>query len=206
MKRLAQADVSEVVVVCGHFSELLSSSLRACPETPPIRFVENPLFALTNSLVSLSLTRGFWREPFCVLDGDVLVTHRLLNRLLRTQGDILAVDTGKRYEDIDMKVRIHEGRVVDFGKDLPPSPGQGEFFGLSRWSPNGAARLSAAIDELIDAGHTDEWYEAAIRKIAIQGGLQILPATTADWAEVDAITDLPAAAALIERDETTQLE
>lgn len=202
MKRLAEAGVPEVVVVCGHRAERLRSSLMRCPYAPPLRFVENSRFATTNSIVSLALTREFWSEPFCVIDGDVLVARTLLRRLLEAGKDVLAIDTTKKWTDIDMKVLVHEGRVVDFGKDLPPSPEFGEFFGVSRWSPEGACRLSSAVDELLDAGHIDQWYEAAIRILAAREGLDLLPASTAEWAEVDALPDLVAAVALVELDDT----
>ncbi|MCS7477819.1 phosphocholine cytidylyltransferase family protein [Umezawaea endophytica] len=200
MRRLAAAAVPEVVVVCGHLSDRLRASLRECPDTPTVRFVENPDFAHTNSIVSLALTRTFWDEPFCVLDGDVLISGGLLRRVLDARGDVLVVDTGKDHADIDMKVRMREGRAVDFGKDLDPEPGQGEFFGVSRWSPTGAARLSSAIDDLLAEGRTGDWYESAMRRLAAEGGLEVLPATSAEWAEVDAEVDIPAAAALVERD------
>ncbi|MCX4902779.1 phosphocholine cytidylyltransferase family protein [Streptomyces sp. NBC_00878] len=201
MRRLAKVKVSEVVVVCGYRSEMLRSSLHACPEAPPLRLVENPDFATTNSIVSLALTRPFWDEPFCVIDGDVLVGRDLLQRMVDSPRDVLAVDTSKAYADIDMKVRIQDGRAVDFGKDLEPSPRQGEFFGVSRWSGANAARFSSAIDEMLAAGRVGDWYEFAMRKLAITHGLDVLHATSDEWAEVDSAQDVPVAAALVERDE-----
>ncbi len=203
MRRLAKMKVSEVIVVSGYMSEMLRASLDACPETPPLRFVENPDFASTNSIVSLGLTKPFWDKPFCVLDGDVLVSCDLLQRVLDSPRDVLAVDTSKAYADIDMKVRIHDGRAVDFGKDLEPSARQGEFFGVSRWSPPNAARLAAAIDEMLAAGKVGEWYEFAMRRLAVEGGLDVLDATTDEWAEVDSAEDIPTATALVERDEVS---
>lgn len=203
MRRLAKAKVSEVVVVCGYKSEMLRASLEACPDTPPLRFVENPGFASTNSIVSLALTKPFWDEPFCVIDGDVLVGYDLLRRMLDSPRDVLAVDTSKAYADIDMKVRIQDGRAIDFGKDLEPSPHQGEFFGVSRWSGANAARFSSAIDEMLAAGRVGDWYEFAMRKLAIEHGLDILDATSDEWAEVDSAQDVPTAIALANRDEAS---
>ncbi|WP_211769494.1 phosphocholine cytidylyltransferase family protein [Kutzneria sp. CA-103260] len=203
MRRLAKAKVSEVVVVCGYMSELLRASLVACPDAPPLRFVENPDFASTNSIVSLALTRPFWDEPFCVIDGDVLVSCDLLRRMLDSPRDVLAVDTSKSYADIDMKVRIQDGRAVDFGKDLEPSARQGEFFGVSRWSGANAARFSSAIDEMLAEGRVGDWYEFAMRKLAIERGLDVLDATSSEWAEVDSAEDIPAATTLVERDEVS---
>lgn len=203
MRRLAASKVSEVVVVCGHLSDLVRASLSECPHTPPIRFVANPDFATTNSIVSLALTRPFWDRPFCVLDGDVLVSNGLLRRMLDADGDVLAVDTSRDHADIDMKVRIHEGKAADFGKDLEPSPHMGEFFGVSRWSTAGAVRLSAAIDELLAEGRTGDWYESAMCRIAAARGLDVLHADSTEWAEIDSPADIPAASALAERDEAS---
>jgi len=199
MERMAEAGVSEARVVGGYRGGQLRDSLRQCPIAPPLHFVNNAEFSTTNSIVSLALTRDVWNEPFCVIDGDVLVGRGLLRRLLGSSGDVLAVDTEKPYASTDMKVEIRDGRVSDFGKELPLARSHGEFFGVSRWSPVGAARLSAAIDKLLNAGRRDVWYEVAIREMAADHVLGLLPARTEEWAEVDSEGDVGAAVALIER-------
>ena len=206
MERLAEAGVSEAWVVGGYRIGQLRDSLRRCPIAPPLQFVNNAEYSTTNSIVSLALTREVWDEPFCVIDGDVLVGHSLLRRLLGSSGDVLAVDTEKPHAAIDMKVEIRDGRVCDFGKELPLARSHGEFFGVSRWSPAGAARLSGAIDKLLDAGRSDVWYEFAIRDMAADHVLGLLTAQTTEWAEVDCEDDLRDAAALIERERTESSE
>jgi choline kinase len=193
LERLKNAGVEEVVVVCGYRGDQLRKIMTECPERPRLHFVANPAYRTTNSIVSLSLTRDRWNRPFCVVDGDVLVGPSLLRGLLDADGDRLVIDSTRPHADIDMKVEVNDGRIGRFGKDLPPDRCGGEFFGVSRWTPEGGAELSAAIGRRLDRGEDHLWYESAIEDVALVQTLRPIYAAGGDWAEVDSPADLASA-------------
>jgi choline kinase len=92
-----------------------------------------------------------------------------------------------------MAVEVRDGAVWHLDKDLPPERTYGEFFGLSRWSADGAARLRATIEEMVDAGDTGVWYQFAIRRLAKRMPIRPLDAHRDEWTEVDSVADLAAA-------------
>lgn len=200
LERLMFVGVTEVVVVCGYRAERLRRGLEECPVRPRLVFVTNEEYATSNSIVSLSLTRDWWWEPFCVIDGDVLLRRALLGRLVAARGDRLVIDATKRHESIDMKVEIRAGWIRRLSKDLEPERCSGEFFGVARWSPQGAARLASALDRLLARGRRDLWYESAIEEVAQGYDIAPLYVAEGDWAEVDSSTDLAAAEHLVDRD------
>jgi L-glutamine-phosphate cytidylyltransferase len=197
LERIASAGATEVIIICGYRADQLRESLYRCPERPRLSFVTNDRYESTNSIVSISLTRDWWSEPFCIIDGDVIADTALLARLLSCSHDTLVIDCTKQYEAIDMKAEIAEESFRDLGKQLPAERTHGEFFGLSYWSPAGAADLGSAIDRLLDDGCDHVWYEEAIREVATRRPLRALYAAGDDWVEVDCQEDLPAAERLV---------
>jgi L-glutamine-phosphate cytidylyltransferase len=195
--QLHDAGVEEVVCVSGHLADRLEAGLRACEKRPRLRFVRNERYATTNSIVSLALTIPLWEEEFCVIDSDVCFGDELLARLLAADGDAVAVDTGKPVEQIDMRVELRDGYLFHMDKQLSPASVGGEFFGLSRWTREGGERLAEEIRILIDEGREDVWYEWAIRAVAKRRPIAVVPASTREWAEIDAPEDLQAAEAVV---------
>lgn len=199
LEQLHAVGIDEVVCVTGHLADRLESTLLRSSPRPALSFVRNPDYATANSIVSLALTRERWTRPFLVIDSDVCFTTALLRRLLAADGDILVVDTSKAPPDMDMRAEIRDGHVAWLAKDLPLERCHGEFFGLSRWTPRGAAALSRSIDRLLTEGHPDVWYEFAIRDAAQELPIDVMPARCDEWAEIDAPADLAAAEDVVAR-------
>jgi choline kinase len=189
--------VEEAVCVTGHRGEALRTALSAMRRRPELRFVHNPDFATTNSIVSIALTRPWWGEDFCVVDSDVCFADDLLARLLDAGGDALAIDSERPSTQIDMAVEMRDGRVWDMSKTLPDDRAFGEFFGLSRWTPAGARVLAEAIESLLGRGGTGCWYEEAIVAACRRHPIEVVPAAAWEWAEVDSPDDLQAAEELV---------
>lgn len=196
---LVGAGVAEVVVVTGYLGDRLRERLEAMSQRPPLRFVHNPDFDRVNSIVSLYLTRACWGEPFCVIDADVLYTPALLAALLEHPGDALVLDGSKAPAEMDMRVECRDGAVWHLGKNLPEASAAGEFFGLSTWTPAGAAALDAAIAARLGAGDTGVWYEFAIGDAAKRHRLEAVFTDSTQWIEVDGPADLAAAESFVAR-------
>jgi choline kinase len=194
LRQFAHAGVPHVVVITGHCARQLADAVSSYTERPDVTFVNNPAYSTTNSLVSLGLTRQWWDEEFCVVDGDVLFDDATLAELLSAPPDTLLIDTSRKYEEIDVKVAVDpDGFITNLSKELGVSETVGEFFGLSRWSPSGATALGHVMDEMIEAHETSAWYEDAIVRLAKRQQLAALPLSAACWAEIDAAVDIPRA-------------
>ena len=111
LEHLSLAGITEAICVTGHLAEQLREALLGCASRPHLHFVHNPYFSITNSLVSLSLTTPWWDDDFCIIDSDVCFTAHLLDRLLRSRGEALVVDGGRKPGDIDMAVEVREGLI-----------------------------------------------------------------------------------------------
>lgn len=200
LAQLRAVGVAEAVVVTGYRHELLEETLKARSPRPCLKFIYNPRFASTNSVVSLALTRGWWAEPFGLIDCDVVMSIALARRLVEGRGTALVIDSTRQPTAMDMRARVVGGCVRYLDKALPEGQTTGEFFGLSRWLPTESAVLSREVDYLLAAERFHEWYDVAIRQAARTVRIGVIPAVEGEWAEIDSAADLPAAVNVLESD------
>jgi choline kinase len=177
--------VNEVIIVAGHKKELLQEYIKSESDFPPVKFINNDQYERTNSIVSIALSREYWGEPFCIIDSDLLIRPKLTEVLFDSDGTFLIIDATKPYDQIDMKVKVEDGRFITMDKTLSREAAQGEFFGLSRWMPAEAMALSQVIDEFLSRGETGVWYEWAIRELAKRIELRVHSCVSDTWFEID---------------------
>jgi L-glutamine-phosphate cytidylyltransferase len=190
LAQLLDAGCTHVVVVAGYHADMLEDFVSDLTKRPDVSFVRNTGYATTNSMASLQASFPFWDGPVAVVDSDILVADRLLCLLLAGTDDAMVIDAERSPAEIDMAAEIRDGRVWHLDKELPPDRVGGEFFGLSRWSAAGAARLRATIDAMVDDGGAVDWYQFAIRRLAKSTPIAVLPAHREEWTEIDNPDDL----------------
>jgi choline kinase len=118
---------------------------------PAFTFRENPNWENTNILASLLCAADVMDEGFICCYSDVLFTPDIVARLATTQVDMaLGVDTSwlERYAhrsdhppDDAEKVTVTDGRVTRVDRKIPEGDAYGEYIGVAKFSPAGAARL-----------------------------------------------------------------
>jgi choline kinase len=118
---------------------------------PQFTFRENPEWESTNILASLFYAADVMDEGFICCYSDVLFTPDIVARLASSSADMaLGVDTGwlERYEhrsdhppDDAEKVTVANGDVTRVDRKIPEGDAYGEYIGVAKFSPAGAARL-----------------------------------------------------------------
>jgi choline kinase len=191
--QLCDLDVELAVCVLGYRSEMVVDFVTRLSRRPPVAFVFNETYEISNSIVSLQASFAHWDRGMAIVDSDILVAPRLLRVLLGGDGDAMVIDPERSPDEIDMAVELRDGRVWHLDKELPRERVAGEFFGLSRWTADGAAALRSVVEGMIAAGETGVWYQFAIRKLAKQRPIRALPAHRDEWTEIDTPQDLAAA-------------
>jgi L-glutamine-phosphate cytidylyltransferase len=205
--------VSDFVVVRGYKAEVLEA--RRDELGPGVRFVENLAYRENNILQSLFCARQELGGPFLFTYADIIFTDEVVARLMAAEGDIcLVVD--RRFADIYEGRTEHplpeaevcrvdaSGYVAQVGKRaLPPEEATGEFIGLAKLSAAGAARFTAAWEELEARyrGREDEPFQRApawrtayltdLLQHLIDRGERMTPVyIDGMWREIDTVQDL----------------
>ncbi len=182
---LSDAGVGKVLVVIGHQADKVRELLG-----DRVEYVENRIYAETNSLYSLWLARDWVKGPFVLMNCDLLFHPSILDRLIARGGNALVFDSTATKGQEQTKVAVQEGRVVDLGKDLPPEMARGESLGLLRFNERGAEALFKRADSLIKNGAEKSWVIEAIRAACNDENIKAINIAGEPWVEIDFPNDL----------------
>ncbi len=180
--------LDHVLVMTGHGASQVEEAIREFPVASSL--VDG--YAGANNIVTLregcsrAADRYSGASRIVIVNSDVLAAPALFERILSAPSDCAAmVDAGKPLGAEEMKVRVDQGRILCFSKDLDPGDANGEYIGLSVFAGPGLARLAAALDELVSAGRIDLWYEDAFNRVANEAPIVALDTGGLPWIEID---------------------
>ena len=141
----------EVVFICGYLARTIQDRY------PALDYVENPDWERNNILASLMYARSRMAGGFVSTYADIVYRPACVEALVRSPHDLTIVcDTAwrRRYtgrsqhpETDAEKLRADGARVVEISRRIPSEAAAGEFIGVMKASPAGAARLCRAFDE-----------------------------------------------------------
>jgi L-glutamine-phosphate cytidylyltransferase len=218
LQALAAAGVDQVVIVRGYRGDCITPPAGA----PPVRFVENPAWAENNILTSLFYAEAEMKDGFVFSYSDIVFAPEHARRVVATAGPIaLVVD--RRWRDAYEGRTQHPvseaelARVADeadgpavtrVGKRLVAAEdAAGEFSGLARFSPEGAAALAQVWRAALARGRTSPFGAAATLNNAYltdglnavaEAGVRLRPAfVDGGWREIDTEQDLARAEASV---------
>jgi len=182
LRLLRAAGLDEVIVVIGCGADAVR---RTCPDA---RFIENDIYARTNSLYSLWVTRAHLANGFLVMNCDVLVHPQLVTDLLTSwHEDAVLVDygAGTPYGDEEMKVQVRRGCVADISKVMAPEDADGENVGIAKFGREGARLLIEEMDALVSAGEFKAWVPRAFKRFSARRPLHVVGTRGLPWTEID---------------------
>jgi len=183
---LRRFGISDVIVVVGYCGDQIRQHLG-----DRVRYIDNERYERTNSLYSLWLAREELLPGSLILNSDVLAPPLLFERLLQAPApDAILAERGDAFEAEDMKVMLDGGRVVDFGKDLPPERAHAHNVGVAKFSAEGASRLVDCLERLVATGHENDWVPVAFREFASHWPLSAVTTDGLPWIEIDYVADL----------------
>ncbi|ADJ15861.1 glucose-1-phosphate cytidylyltransferase (rfbF) [Halalkalicoccus jeotgali B3] len=183
---LADAGYERVTVVTGYEAEQVRSFCQR-DDRLDFEFVHNETFQQTNNSYSLWLARERLREGFVLVNSDTLFPTACLDRLREREGSALVVDRVTDLTDESMKVAVEDGRVRAIGKGIDRA--DGEFIGLCKFEPDEASALIRCLDNLVERGLTNEWYETAFDRLATDRSIGVVEVHE-EWIEIDDREDL----------------
>lgn len=194
LSALAACGVSEALVITGFGHEQIENT-RLCDQLDiRVRTRFNPLYTLTDNLITTWLAIPEMDQDFLLLNGDTLFEPALLERLLsQAQGPVsIAVDHKRAYDDDDMKVQLNgTGRLRGVGKKLADP--DGEAIGMSLFRGSGVAAFREALEGAVH--HPESlraWYPSVLNTMASQVPICAVSINGLWWREVDSHEDLDA--------------
>lgn len=145
LEAFAAAGVTDICFVGGYQIEKVQAAY------PHLLFRDNTGWEQNNILLSLMHAEDVMSDGFVCCYSDILFTSDVVERVLRDPGDIvLSVDTRwlERYQhrtqhppDDAEKVIAKNGRVTRIHRGIAPAEAHGEYTGIAKFTPAGAATL-----------------------------------------------------------------
>lgn len=185
---LRACGITQIGVVVGFQAERIR---RICG--PNVEYVENPIFAETNSLYSLWLARQLFGKGFVVMNSDVFFHPQLLRDLLTAQYDdavLVSWRNQTNYGDEEMKVKVRGGQLLDISKTMDPKKADGENVGIVKFGADGASALTKELDKLIANGAKKSWAPRAFLEFSKIRPLHAVSTRGYPWIEIDFPDDL----------------
>lgn len=189
-----------LVVVIGHLGNCIREFLDKKAGDMRIDYIYSPEYRTTNNIYSLWLAREHIREPFLLVESDLVFDVSMLTDML--QPDKIAVSRLLPWMN-GTTVTVGSGRQVTA---FHVGGGEGDTshyktvniysLSLPSWD-----RVIKRLDHYISAGRVNEYYEAVFTEMAADGTLSF-EAVFFDpdhWYEIDTIADLNEAAKMIGR-------
>ena len=160
--------VQEAVVVTGFHDELVERAIAARTGGPKVTTVFNPFYKVADNTGSLYMAREVLSGECLVWNGDTLVSHALMAKVVANQrsGICVTIDRKPSYDDDDMKVVEDGGRLKAIGKRISDGV-NAESIGLLAFRSGGAEQFREAIEAAMRTSEgTTIWYLRVINHIA----------------------------------------
>lgn len=191
--QLMKCGVDQVTVIVGFGADKVEQLVRGYGKSNRVTALYNPLFAVSDNLVSCWLARHLMTEDFILLNGDTLFETAVLERLLDAPDRPVTLVTDRKpaYDADDMKVTVNEGKVLRVGKALSQEQSHGESIGMLLFRRSGPGLFSDAIDRAMRKPDVlRHWYLSVIDEMAQAGLVWTCSIQGLRWTEVDCLTDL----------------
>lgn len=191
LRILAHYGIEEAIVVTGYEAGQIHAELAATESVLSITTVHNEEYE-KGSVISLSsglraLSPG---DDILLMDADVLYDHRLIERLIRADGNCFLLDREFERGEEPVKLCVRGEQLIDFRKQINKDVEfdfQGESVGFFRFTAETAARLADLARDYIERGDDSQPYEECIRDLLLDRpqDFSFEDITGLPWIEID---------------------
>ncbi|GBG06363.1 choline-phosphate cytidylyltransferase [Paenibacillus agaridevorans] len=175
----------EVSVCVGYQSNKIMEALEGLPVT----FYHNPLYDITNSIVSLWFAKQEINDDMLLLNADVYFSKDILIKMLEDQHEaVVAMDTS-RVEVGDYFFKTINGCVKKYGKDLPITERNCEYVGMAKVKKDFTETFCRQMDNLIYTQQHGRWWEEVLYTMTADENIYTLDVNGLFWSEIDYFDD-----------------
>jgi choline kinase len=189
LRGLRSAGIEHVVAVAGHRPEALDRLGELITQQ---RF--NPRYAEYGNVYSLWCARDVVAEGCYIVNSDVLFEGAIARRLVDCPESSILCASDHGVDEESMKAVCRDGRLVQLSKQAPVA-GNPEYIGLTRVDPAHGPLLAHVLEELVEEGKLDVYYEAALEELARREPVRAESVDGLAWIEIDDHEDLARARA-----------
>jgi choline kinase len=176
---------SEVIFVLGFMHKDIRAVLPAYVEV-----IQNPFFAVSNSIASLWFARDKLDTDIVLINGDVVLSESALAEIATLQNPATIVLDSSRQSNLDCGVMVAGQRVTLMAKTF--KTGFGEYAGVIQMNAKTALAVRRQTEEMIEANDLNNWSEYAMVQLILSNDMYVTyhDINGHEWAELDTLNDL----------------
>ncbi|WP_438348856.1 NTP transferase domain-containing protein [Paenibacillus sp. FA6] len=181
---LLERDIKPIVCV-GYRDIKIYEALEGLDVT----YYYNPFYNVTNSIASFWFARAELTEDTIIMNGDVYIDNNILDLIIDTKKECtLMVDTGRTVVG-DYFLKLENGYVKKYGKDLPLEERSCEYVGIGKVREGFLAEFIEKLEELIGSQQHQLWWENIIYSLVEERKIETIDINGIFWAEIDYFDD-----------------
>ena len=178
--------IDNIVVVVGYLKEKIKRYLK-----DKVTYVENPIYRDSNSSYSLWLARKYIEGDFIYLNGDLLFSKGIMQKLLASNSEnAIIIDRKIDINDDMFKAYMTGDQIVEMGKTLNAGKVNATVIGPAKFSNKGKQILFHVLNEYTRQGDKNQWCYTIFSKIARRINLKGVDITGLPWIEIDTVEDV----------------
>ncbi len=192
VNNLADQGIERLVVVIGHLGDHIRDFLNHKAGDMRVDYIPSPKYLTTNNIYSLWLAREHIREPFLLVESDLVFDASMLEDML--EPDKIAVSRIRPWMK-GSTVMVGPGRQVrtfHVGSGGEKDASRYKTVNIYSLSTQTWRKVAARLNSYISDGRVGEYYEAVFAEMVADGTLSFEAVYfDADrWYEVDTVNDL----------------
>jgi choline kinase len=192
VKNLNQQGFQRLVIVTGHLEHCIRDYLGDQIGKLKIEYIFSPLYKTTNNIYSLWMAREAIKEPFLLLESDLVFDDSLLADMVYP--DRIALAKMQPWMNGTCVKLNQSDKVTEFLTDHKEDSEELKYktvniysFSLSSWK-----KIIKRLDKQISAGNVNSYYETVFADLTAENSLE-LQSVSFDgkpWYEIDTLEDL----------------
>ena len=192
VRSLRSRGFKRVVIVVGHLDSCIREAFRAFADDMTIEFIHSPRYRTTNNIYSLWMARQAIREPFLLIESDLVFEDAMLDAML--EPDRIAISRMLPWMN-GTTVTLDPGRcVARFHAGDHHSPDEPNYKTVNMYSFSSLSWrcVASRLDQHITTGNVSSYYETVLAELVSEGRLSFQAAFFDNecWYEIDTFKDL----------------
>ncbi len=187
------AGLDEAVIVVGYLKEKIVDFIgHRYGDILRVSYIENPDFAVTNTIYSLYLARDFFLDDdFIYFNADVLFHRDIVSLLVSSSmKNVLAMEYKKCGPEEVKFTTDAQNRVIKLGKEVPLDESEGEFIGIGKFGRSISRAFIHTLETYALRGDRNLFFEKAVEDILHAEFFYPLDVTCIPSIEIDFPEDL----------------
>jgi L-glutamine-phosphate cytidylyltransferase len=151
-----------------------------------IEYIFNPDYSTTNSIYSMWLARNEnFDDGLFLLNADIVFHSQILSKLMKCEGNAVAIDFNKNLIDGEMNVVIKNNKILKIDKSILAKEANGESVQIVKLDERGSRILFEECDQLIKKGEKDKFPAFIFQHIIEKECMFAVDIEKLPWVEID---------------------